>query len=499
MWQDHKDPGVAKLHDPWSHQVKCLKWCQSMEAYDLDSPYMKHWRNTTEAPRMGIMGLPHRSGKTAVMASLVLNTEECNAEEHGLNPFDTVKIPSSEILYARVSRMLKEDMRVWGNVTFIITRANLVSHWSDTLRDVGVSEDRILSVPSNKICTEKLVEAIPRAAAVIFAPDAYIRLLKLLASSNTHRCVRRLIIDEADSLTVRGGAVIPNLFTWLVTGTHTAATHTFPMFIRHLVVRSDRKRYVVSVPVDMDLYPPVEFTNLNKFMKAMNTVERLNIGTLLDIQTSLPSDSIQLDKLMLNAHLSHGSCELTCRKYCFVSLREIESCSRTVCMPCCRRVADAGFLAKFFELSFESRRREGKVGIPVCRGCDALLPLDFADQLPDAASDAEFQDNFNRMRSMRSTLDVLRRTLEDAERPSDQVRIIVFSDTRMGEEMTSLMDACVSEFGYATQLIGSYLTQRKRLVKFGNEKKILVMDTGVVQGLNIPQFQALGLHGAEAT
>eukprot|EP00798_Chlamydomonas_sp_ICE-L_P012831 gene12831-46_t len=77
---------VAQLYTAMCLQIhngkKCLKWCQSMEAYDVESQYMKQWRNTNERPRMGIMGLPPGSGKTAIMASLVLNTSECNADTH---------------------------------------------------------------------------------------------------------------------------------------------------------------------------------------------------------------------------------------------------------------------------------------------------------------------------------------------------------------------------------------------------------------------------------
>eukprot|EP00798_Chlamydomonas_sp_ICE-L_P011946 gene11946-15055_t len=423
---------------------KCLKWCQSMEAYDVESQYMKQWRNTNERPRMGIMGLPPGSGKTAIMASLVLNTSECNADTHGVNPYDTVrdKSSSSTRCYASIPMMSKEDMRVWGNVTFVIASANLVSYWYDTMNKMGVPESRIISVPSHvKMCTETLVDNISNAKVVIFSPASYSRLMKRLNSSNTHRCVRRLIIDEADSLLVPSGILIPNIFIWLVTGTHSSSTYKYPQYMRHLITMPPIKcdRYVVSVYVDMTRYPPVVFNQLNEFTKTLDTlhaVRKLDIQSVNDIQKSLPTDTIQLGKLMKNVTYQdsfHG--------------------------------ADLG--------------------------CDALLPLDFTTQLPDPVSEEEFLDNFDRMRTVRSTIDLVHTILQDAEQRRDHVNIIVFRDTTMGEDMQELVEKCVSRFGYTTQLIGTYLTQEKQLLKFGKEKTVLIMNTGSAQGLNIPQADVI--------
>jgi hypothetical protein len=486
-------------YDPWTHQKKCLKWCQSMEAYDLESQYMKQWRNTNERPRMGIMGMPPGSGKTAIMASLVLNTSECNADTHGVNPYDTVRDQSSYSTrcYASIPMMSKEDMRVWGNVTFVIASANLVSYWYDTMNKMGVPESRIISVPSHvKMCTETLVDNISNAKVVIFSPASYSRLMKRLNSSNTHRCVRRLIIDEADSLLVPSGILIPNIFIWLVTGTHSSSTCKYPQYMRHLITMPPIKcdRYVVSVYVDMTRYPPVVFNQLNEFTKTLDTlheVQKLDIQSVNDIQKSLHTDTIQLGKLMKNVTYQDSYHELTCQKYCFVSLREIDKCNNTVRMPCCSRRADAAFLAKFYDICFEQRRKDGKLCIPVCRGCDALLPLDFTTQLPDPVSEEEFLDNFDRMRTVRSTIDLVHTILQDAEQRRDHVNIIVFRDTTMGEDMQELVEKCVSRFGYTTQLIGTYLTQEKQLLKFGKEKTVLIMNTGSAQGLNIPQADVI--------
>eukprot|EP00798_Chlamydomonas_sp_ICE-L_P003053 gene3053-13071_t len=398
-------------YDPWTHQKKCLQWCQSMEAYDVESQYMKQWRNTNERPRMGIVGMPPGSGKTAIMASLVLNTSECNADTHGVNPYDTVrdKSSSSTRCYASIYMMSKEDMRVWGNVTFVIASANLVSYWYDTMNKMGVPESRIISVPSHvKMCTETLVDNISNAKVVIFSPASYSRLMKRLNSSNTHRCVRRLIIHEADSLLVPSGILIPNIFIWLVTGTHSSSTYKYPQYMRHLITMPPIKcdRYVVSVYVDMTRYPPVVFNQLNEFTKTLDTlheVRKLDIQSVNDIQKSLPTDTIQLGKLMKNVTYQDSFHELTCQK-----------------------------------------------------GCDALLPIDFTTQLPDPVSEEEFLDNFDRMRTVRSTIDLVHTILQDAEQRRDHVNII-----------------------------------EKQLLKFGKEKTVLIMNTGSAQGLNIPQADVI--------
>eukprot|EP00798_Chlamydomonas_sp_ICE-L_P009378 gene9378-16502_t len=61
----------------------------------------------------------------------------------------------------------------------------------------------------------------------------------------------------------------------------------------------------------------------------------------------------------------------------------------------------------------------------------------------------------------------------------------------MGEDMQELVEKCVSRFGYTTQLIGTYLTREKQLLKFGKEKTVLIMNTGSAQGLNIPQADVI--------
>eukprot|EP00798_Chlamydomonas_sp_ICE-L_P017307 gene17307-23616_t len=298
----------GEWYDPWTHQSECLQWCQSMEAYDTKSPYMKQWNNTNERPRMGIMGLPPGSGKTAIMASLVLNTPECNADAHGLNPYDTVNMRvyvTDRICYASIPVMTNEDMRAWGNVTFAIAKANLVACWSNTMKKMGIPESRIISVPSHmKMCIKTLIHKVPTAAVVIFSPASYNLLMEFLKSSNTHRCVRRLIIDEADSLVVPGGILIPNILIWLVTGTHTANTNCYPKYIRHLIPPVDkRSRHVVSVQVNMKQFPPVEFSALNEFTKTLqnlHAVRMLNVDSIKDIQKSLPMETVQLGKLMKN-------------------------------------------------------------------------------------------------------------------------------------------------------------------------------------------------------
>eukprot|EP00798_Chlamydomonas_sp_ICE-L_P017306 gene17306-23615_t len=106
-------------------------------------------------------------------------------------------------------------------------------------------------------------------------------------------------------------------------------------------------------------------------------------------------------------------------------------------------------------------------------------------------SKEEFMDNFDRMRTICSAMDMLCKTLQDAEQRHEHVRIIVFRDTTMGTEMQTQVDKYVSRFGYTTQLIGNYLTQEKQLVRFGSEKTVLIMNTGSAQGLNIPQADVI--------
>lgn len=204
------------ITDPWDHQLTALQAlhrCENETFYDTFKPSIDSEEEVKVSIklRLGVFGEKVGSGKTLTMMMLI-------AFDNFKFSKDQTPLPNCNPMngYASVASISK-----FVDTTFVVLDHHLVDQWANCAKtDIGMRPDTddFLIVRGDKVDSVTTTKMFSGKFRVVFMTDlAYKDLCE--QHVDTSYVIKRLVIDEADTIKIPNLRLINAGFTWLMTGT----------------------------------------------------------------------------------------------------------------------------------------------------------------------------------------------------------------------------------------------------------------------------------------
>jgi hypothetical protein len=210
-----------------AHQRTLLWKCMMLEAGPIGFSRIKSMRNflaqtgqrgptqsgqddarDTMHTRLGIMADRVGSGKSYVVLALVHATRR-----DALRDEPVVRTFANN----RVVLTMRDSLRPISATMLVIPHL-LCSQWEGYIRRFGGGMDHVMVSRTKHMAAFETTEALERADLIVVTSSYYNQVVMLL---NMHKLsLRRVVYDEADTLSIASCLPVPAAFTWFVTASY---------------------------------------------------------------------------------------------------------------------------------------------------------------------------------------------------------------------------------------------------------------------------------------
>ncbi|MEW5315167.1 MAG: hypothetical protein WDW38_006614 [Sanguina aurantia] len=219
-----RSPGVSLL----PHQRRALQRCREMEESELrdDEDAM----GSTMRTSIGVYGDAAGTGKSHVMLALLMGDQsnDLDREASGGGREAAVHGPSTRLRTFADGRIRINEVDMLRHIktTIIVIPHTLTSQWEGYLRPM--QDAKLLN--TLVISRRKSLDSVSRVSLekldlIVVTNSFYDDLARLLSMHRVR--IRRLIVDEADTIVINSYMTVASKFTWFVTASY--GNLMFPM------------------------------------------------------------------------------------------------------------------------------------------------------------------------------------------------------------------------------------------------------------------------------
>lgn len=202
------------------HQQRALHRCREMEDTDLREPGDPLGVGLRTS--VGIYGDAAGTGKSHVMLSLIIGDKERLAEGRA---GDALQVRVRTYADGRVKVTEADHLSRAGTTVVVIPHA-LTSQWEGYVRPLqSAGTLNTLIISRRKMLDGLTPSSIAEYDLILVTNSFYEDLARVLLLARVR--VRRLVVDEADTIAITSSMTIPSAFTWFVTASY--GNLMFPM------------------------------------------------------------------------------------------------------------------------------------------------------------------------------------------------------------------------------------------------------------------------------
>lgn len=507
----------------WPHQCAGLFECSRLEIKPVQTALQVDNDVTVDVEveyRVGVLCDPPGCGKTAIMAHLLGFFDIPDSRE----------IPSIAAL-GGLALCYPHEPIVLDKCSMVVVSHNIISQWQNTFDGIGMRVDVDYKIVHNGWTLKRkhpedeesmFMEVINDAFSgkyrvILISNNAYGTITKLRPDLALRVSLQRMVIDEADSISIPNFVLMPSRFLWMVTATANCfkcedfSSRENRGHLRHLancmkIPRAmtgskytyafnyqrihDAVKEQVFVRCDPDFIaeslnlPPVNMIRLEKNAKlnmlrekgiiTNSTQQQLETNThirncgipwaMVGVTNINPDlNSLYSMEVQLNRVKVDRVNFLNQMSICAMTLKTLDASTDTIIkMPCCNVNVDGRALAFFADIPNDGR-------CPACRifsNWASRVNLSEVNRM----TKEEIVDVFQSM----CTFDIAASTIKNME---PHKRILVFVEKSNKGELATLfkqkdIDLCMlqGKQSFIKKLIGQFERREKRVLVLGDKQ-----------------------------